>query len=63
MKQQDGKSERKKARLVARGCEQRYGIDYQEVFAPVVRHETIRAFLAGCVEEEMHVHQMDVVTA
>ena len=38
-------------------------IDYEEVFIPVARYDTIRAFLATCVEINMHVHQMDVVTA
>ena len=36
-------------------------VKYDEVFAPVARYETIRAFLACCVE--MHVHQMDVEAA
>jgi len=62
-RKQDGSINKYKARLVVRGCEQRHGIDYEEIFAPVARYETIRAFLAGCVQEEMHVHQMDVVTA
>lgn len=62
-KKQDGLLDKYKARLVVRGCEQRRGIDYEEIFASVARYEIIHAFLAGCVQEEMHVHQMDVVTA
>lgn len=62
-KNQDGKVERHKARLVARGCEQRYGIDCDEVYAPVARMENIRSLFALSVEEELHIHQMDVVTA
>src|SRR5436190_9564893 len=52
-----------KARLVARDFEQRNGIDYSEIYSPVARIETIRLMLALSVEEDMHVHQMDVVTA
>lgn len=62
-RKQDSSIDKYKARLVVRGCEQKQGMDYEEIFAPVARYETIRAFLAGCVQEEMYVHQMDVVTA
>lgn len=48
---------------MARDDHQKRGIDYQEVFSPVARFETIRTFLASCVQEEMYLHQMDVVTA
>lgn len=52
-----------KARLVARGNEQKKGMDYDEVFAPVARHDSIRTLLASAVQCKMHVHHMDVVTA
>lgn len=58
-----GQIEKYKARLVARGHVQKEGIDYEEVFAPVARYEIIRTLLAAAVEIEMHVHQMDVVSA
>jgi len=59
---QDGTIKKRKARLVARGHTQRKGIDYEDVFAPVARYETIRALLAMAVECEMHVHHIDVVS-
>lgn len=62
-KNQDGSVDKHKARLVARGHEQRAGIDYEEVFAPVARYETIRTLLAVSVQKKLHVHQMDVVAA
>ena len=36
-----GEIDKHKARLVALGYAQRHGIDYKEVFAPVVRWDTI----------------------
>jgi len=59
----NGEIEKYKARLVARGHTQELGIDYEEVFAPVARYEAIRTLFAASVNEEMHVHQMDVISA
>lgn len=59
----NGKILRYKARLVAKGFTQRYGIDYQETFAPVVRYSTIRMLLALAVEYNLNIDQLDVKTA
>ena len=42
----NGDMEKLKARLVARGFEQQYGVDFEETFAPVVKWSTIRALTA-----------------
>ena len=59
----DGRVERFKARIVAKGYAQKYGIDYDERFSPVVRFSSIRVLLAFAVQNNMLIHQMDVVTA
>nr|GEX17948.1 Gag-Pol polyprotein [Tanacetum cinerariifolium] len=52
-----------KARLVAVGCFQQEGIDYDETFAPVSRIEAIHLFLAYAAHKDFIVFQMDVKTA
>ena len=59
----DGTVDRYKGRLIAKGYAQRFGVDYDETFSPVVRFSSIRALLAVAVVNDMLVHQMDVVTA
>nr|GEZ42546.1 hypothetical protein [Tanacetum cinerariifolium] len=54
---------RNKARLVAQGHIQKEGIDYDEVFVPVVRIEAIRLFLAYASFMGFIVYQMDVKSA
>nr|GFB37408.1 retrovirus-related Pol polyprotein from transposon TNT 1-94 [Tanacetum cinerariifolium]GFC46867.1 retrovirus-related Pol polyprotein from transposon TNT 1-94 [Tanacetum cinerariifolium] len=54
---------RNKARLVAQGHTQEEGIDYKEVFAPAVRIEDIRVFLAYASFIGFTVYHMDVKSA
>ncbi|KAH9679843.1 hypothetical protein KPL71_026299 [Citrus sinensis] len=54
---------RYKARLVARGCTQREGIYFTEIFSPVVKHSSIRIILARVALLDMELEQMDVKTA
>nr|GFC81407.1 putative ribonuclease H-like domain-containing protein [Tanacetum cinerariifolium] len=54
---------RNKARLVAHGHRQEEGIDYDEVFAPVVRIEAISIFLAFASYIGFIVYQMGVKSA
>lgn len=54
---------RYKARLVIKGFEQRYGVDYDETFAPVAMLKTIRILLALAAYYDWEIHHMDVKTA
>ncbi|GKE12817.1 retrovirus-related pol polyprotein from transposon TNT 1-94 [Tanacetum coccineum] len=54
---------KKKARLVAKGYRQEEGIDLEESFAPVVRIEAIRIFIANAASKNMTIYQMDVKTS
>ena len=53
---------RYKARLVAKDYAQKEGIDYNEVFSPVVKHSSIRILLALVTQFDMELLQMDVKT-
>ncbi|KAL1540760.1 Retrovirus-related Pol polyprotein from transposon TNT 1-94 [Salvia divinorum] len=54
---------RYKARLVARGFMQKEGVDYNEIFSPVVRHTSIRVLLAMVAHHDLELEQLDVKTA
>ena len=55
--------EKYKVRLVAQGFLQQEGVDYNEVFAPVVDSTAISLLLAISNHENWELEQMDVVTA
>ncbi|XP_071683308.1 uncharacterized protein [Lolium perenne] len=59
----EGKIERYKARLVARGYSQTYGIDYDETFAPVAKMNTVRILISCATNFGWPLHQLDVKNA
>lgn len=52
-----------KAKLVTKNYLQQQGIDFDEVFAPVARIETIRLLLALAATNGWEIHHVDVKTA
>jgi histone deacetylase 1/2 len=59
----DGSIDRYKGRLVAKGFKQRYGIDYEDTFSPVVKIATIRLVLSVVVSRGWCLRQLDVQNA
>jgi hypothetical protein len=54
---------KRKARLLAKGYVQRQGVDFEEVFAPVARTESVRVMIALAAHHGWPIHHMDVKTA
>ena len=59
----NGNIVRHKARLVAKGFTQKSGIDYDEMFCPVVRFESIRTIIALAAKHNLRLHQVEIATA
>ena len=52
-----------KAHLVAQGYSQMEGVDYDEIFAPITRMESIRILLTLACHLKFKLYQMNVKTA
>lgn len=50
-------------RLVIKGCAQRKGNDYDEVYAPVVRYTSVCFLLALAAKYNLEMIQMDAISA
>jgi Reverse transcriptase (RNA-dependent DNA polymerase) len=59
----NGTVDRYKARLVALGYSQEYGVDYHQTFAPVAKMTTVRVVLALAAGQNWSIKQMDVKNA
>uniref|UniRef100_A0A2N9IBW6 Integrase catalytic domain-containing protein n=1 Tax=Fagus sylvatica TaxID=28930 RepID=A0A2N9IBW6_FAGSY len=63
VKEEHDGSKRYKARLVVKGFQQKEGVDYTDIFSPVVKLTTIRLVLGIVAAENLHLEQLDVKTA
>jgi hypothetical protein len=59
----ENKPDRYKARIVAKGFQQQYGIDYTETFAPVVKFKSIKMVLSLVSLFNLELKQLDFETA
>ncbi|KAL5745430.1 hypothetical protein ACOSP7_026576 [Xanthoceras sorbifolium] len=62
IKEEHNGNKRYKARMVVKGFQQKEGIDYNEIFSPVVKLTTIRLVLKIVAAENLHLEQLDVKT-
>jgi hypothetical protein len=63
LKEEDGGEKRYKARLVVKEFARKKGIDFDEIFSPVVKMTSIRTILSLVAVEDLHLEQLDVKTS
>ena len=59
----DDSLDKLKARLVIRDFSQIHEVDYENTFAPIVKFDTLRVFLAIATMKDLELHQVDVNNA
>ena len=62
IKNEHDDNKRYKTRLVVKGFQQKEGIDFTEIFSPIVKMSTIRLVLGMVAAENLHIKQLDVKT-
>ena len=62
IKEEDGGKKRYKARLVVKGFAQKKGIDFDEIFSPIVKMTAIKTILSIVAVEDLHLEQLNVKT-
>ncbi|KAH9323785.1 hypothetical protein KI387_018424, partial [Taxus chinensis] len=60
IKEEEGGQKRYKARLVVKGFAQKVGIDFGEIFSPIVKMTYIRTVLSLVAVEDLHLEELDV---
>ena len=58
----DSTNPKYEVRLVAKGFRQEYGVDFDEIFSPVVKMTTLRFMLGVVAAENLELIQLDVKT-